>query len=237
MEFSWASMCWRQRTGLAVNPEELLRELFETSAPVMAELAMSKLLTALEQPALDGAALRSRYGTKALRWLRKVQPGLIVPAPEKCFRGALLGGFEALVADAECEHVLIAFGRREGAKTRIDHVYIDEGNRSSVVIPPVIVDAMKKAVQGENAELLVVHNHPARWERELVAEILGRDPLPSEVDRYMAVSWLWPLAFGRLLGQTSGSVRFYLVENEKIRLFEMPPFAWVQRVISRLRSR
>lgn len=219
-----------------MGPDEFLRELFGTSAPVIAELGMSKLLTSLEQPALDGAALRMRYGTKALRWLRKVQPGLIVPAPENCFRNALLGGFEALVADAECEHVLVAFGRREGVKTRVEYVFIDEGTRSSVVIPPTIIDAMKKAMHGENAELLVVHNHPARWERALAAEVLGRDPLPSELDRYTAVNWLWPLAFGRMLGQSSGSVRFYLVENEKIRLFEMPPFALVRQAIDHLRS-
>jgi hypothetical protein len=219
-----------------VNPDELLRELWRTSAPALAELAMSKLLSSFEQPALDGSALRARYGAQALRWLRKVQPGQIVTAPKNCYRNALLGGFEALVADAECEHVLVAFGRREGAKTHIDHVFIDEGTRSSVAIPPTILDAMKKAMRGENAELLVVHNHPARWERALAAEVLGRDPLPSELDRYTAMSWLWPLAFGRMLGQSSGSVRFYLIENEKISLFEMPPFAVVLQAIEQLRS-
>lgn len=119
------------------------------------------------------------------------------------------------------EHLLVGYGHRFGATTRIHAIHHVRGNSDSVAISTGVCHAMwQHWALGCKSELIVFHNHPiSTWSR-----LIDHLPLPSTVDRLtlerlaLKPTQLLRTFFGK------GRVLFYLGQNGFVRQFRLPNF-------------
>jgi len=159
-----------------------------------------------ELPRVRRAILRARGGTLA-RFRDQVN------------RNAFLLGCGAYTDVKPEEHLLIGYGFRHGATTKVESLHHATGGAGSVRLPNAMALAMWDYYgQHEDNELLIFHNHPYSPLKFLRDHL----PLASRQDRiFVETRALHPQQLlRRLLGR--GRILFYLGENGYVKEFNLP---------------
>ena len=185
--------------------------------PLALEIAESAFLGCLEPnpvshcyhdelPRVRRAILRARDGSLA-RFRGQVN------------RNAFVLGCGAYADGKPEEHLLVGYGFRHGATTKVECLHHAIGETNTVRLPDAVAHAMWDYYgQHEDNELLIFHNHPYKPLNFLLDNL----PLASRQDRlFLEARALHPQQLVRwLLGQ--GRVRFYLGENRCVKEFCLP---------------
>ena len=132
--------------------------------------------------------------------------------------GFLLGCLDYTELRSE-EHLIVGYGFKYGATTKIESVHHVTGGANSVAIPPNVANALWDYYsQHESNEVILFHNHP----QTLLWQLLDNLPLPSQADRLtLETRALQPAQIlRRLLGH--GRVMFFLQENGFVKEFTLP---------------
>ncbi len=117
------------------------------------------------------------------------------------------------------EHLLIGYGFRYGATTKVESLHHVTGAAGSVRLPDTLAHAMWDYYgQDEDNELLIFHNHPY----SPLSFLRDYLPLASRQDRhFLEARAIHPQQLlRRLLGQ--GRILFYLGENGYVKEFSLP---------------
>ena len=160
-----------------------------------------------EVPRVRAAIGRAAGGKKLARFRRLVNRN-----------GFLLGCLD-YTERRSVEHLIVGYGVRHGATTKIDSLHHVIGGSGSVAITPVVAHAMWNHYGRDQAnEILLFHNHPLN----LLNLLIDNLPLASQTDRITLETRALnqPQLLRSILGQ--GRVLFFLGENGFVKQFRLP---------------
>jgi hypothetical protein len=150
----------------------------------------------------------------------------------------LVGIWMFLGKDHGREYLVTAFGKRKGSSVdrpaQFYGLHISHGAQHNVKFSPTCIDYFQKHVAGiNNAEVLVCHNHLRNFATDLLSQIIAWSPLPSNADRERSYQFKHRAIIGWLASGNFYNIRFFLVENGRLREIQLPP---AERVAKMLRA-
>lgn len=125
------------------------------------------------------------------------------------------------------EELLVFVGRRRGERRDSGSSYYGVwrcvGDRNSVQFSPSLQRLIEQAPHIDRADILLVHNHPPHWLKNLIGAVVPWRPTASEMDRNTALTHeVQSILAGIRRGYGTSSFRWYLVEDGEIREFNIP---------------
>lgn len=181
------------------------------------EIAESAFLNCLEPNPVSGCY--DDELPRVRRAILRARDGRLARFRDQVNRNAFLLGCGAYTDGKAEEHLLIGYGFRHGATTKIESLHHATGGAGSVRLPDAIAHTMWDYYgQHEDNELLIFHNHPYSPLNFLRDHL----PLASRQDRFfLEARALHPQQLmRRLLGQ--GRILFYLGQNKYVKEFRLP---------------
>jgi hypothetical protein len=153
----------------------------------------------------------------------------------------LAGIWMFLEKDHSREYLVTAFGRRKGKgldrPAQFDGLHVSHGEAHNVKFSPFCIDYFQKHVSGiENAEILICHNHPRNLVSDLLSQIICWSPLPSNTDRETMYQFKCRAITNWLVSGSFKSIRFYLVENRRLREIQLPPVERISQLLKWLEA-
>ena len=141
-----------------------------------------------------------------------------------------------LEKDHKKEYLITAFGKRKGRG--LDRpacfygLHISHGAERSVNFSPLCIDYFQKHItEVDNAEILVCHNHPRNFVADLLSQIIDWSPLPSNTDRETMYQFKHKEVIKWLASASFRNIRFFLVENLRLREIQLPPVARIAQFL------
>jgi hypothetical protein len=181
------------------------------------EIAESAVLNCLEPNPISGCY--SDELPRVRQAILRARDGRLARFRSQVNRNAFLLGCGAYTDGRPEEHLLIGYGFRHGATTKIESLHHATGTAGCVRLSDAMAHTMWDFYgQHEDNELLIFHNHPYNPLNFLV----DNQPLASRQDRQtLATRALHPQQISRsLLGR--GRILFYLGENGYVKEFRVP---------------
>lgn len=130
------------------------------------------------------------------------------------------------------EEILVALGQTSSGRVRLDGLWRGVGTRSASSFTPLarqIIDQQVCRIHGGCA--IIVHNHPPYDVRTFLRLIFGWTPLPSSQDREIALAGDMAMLRRWFATGHEGTLRWYLVEEDRMREFFLPSIERFQRVL------
>ncbi len=150
----------------------------------------------------------------------------------------LVGLWMFLAQEHKSEYLITAFGKTKGQTVhrpaQYYGIHISYGSSAAVSFSQLSLDYLEKHMSAvSNSEIMVIHNHPGSSPAHFLSQLLQLGPLPSNRERDTMLRFKYESAVRQLAVVGFKSIRFYLVEEGRLREFCIPP---VNRVISYIRS-
>jgi hypothetical protein len=184
----------------------------------MGEIAESVLLGLLEPAPLRFTAQHERDVPRVRAAIRRASYGKLARLQPVNRNPFLLGCLDFTELEP-IEHLIVGFGFRHGATTKIDGLHHVSGRTGSVGLPASVAHAMWDHFQRwDDSELVIYHNHPYNP----VNLIFDNPPLASRADRMFLEAQAKNLAHFLRLLLDGGRVLFYLGENGFVKPFSPP---------------
>lgn len=157
----------------------------------------------------------------------------------KCYgRNTTLAGiWMFLEKDHRREYLVTTFGKRRGAErgrsSQFYGLHISYGVEHAVNFSPTCIHYFQKHISEiDNAEVLVCHNHRRNFLTDLLSQLIDWSPLPSNKDRETMYQFKYQGILKWLTSSSFHNIRFFLVENGRLREIQLPP---ADRVVSTLK--
>jgi len=137
------------------------------------------------------------------------------------------------------EELIVAFGTQGGAsrhsRSRITTIWRGVGEERKVELPTDLLTRLDDIAGSNNAEAILVHNHPHFWVRRLLAQTGLWLPSASHADRELAVAYEQKVLTTWMRVGQAGRLRWYLVDESEIREFRLPSFERMRALASALK--
>lgn len=192
-----------------INVEELLKEVFS-----------NLFIGAFETSPLIFTSSERGKGGAFSKKLRQANSSIIISLNKPIYRKAFLYGCATFYyyLNDQNEWLIIGFGEKSGARTKINSYYIQQGDVNGVEVPTSIIEYVSNLIKKmPNSDVIFIHNHPPKPLRLLKNFIAGEIPIASTQDRHFAWRNKLETVFGLL-----GKKRFYLIENDLVKEFYLP---------------
>jgi hypothetical protein len=147
----------------------------------------------------------------------------------------LWSAFRYLRLLGDHEEILVALGQRPespAGRVRLDGLWRCVGTRSESSFTPLsrqIIDQQVCRIHGGCA--IIVHNHAPYDVRAFLKLFFGWTPLPSSKDREIALAGDMAMLRRWVATGHEGTLRWYLVEEDRMREFFLPSVERFQRVL------
>ena len=82
---------------------------------------------------------------------------------------------------------------------------------------------------------MICHNHPKCFFNNLIYKIIGNSPLPSNIDRKTMLQLIYGDISQWLFRNKPNDIRFFLVENSRLKEFKLPPFDKIVYLINNIK--
>ena len=157
-------------------------------------------------------------------------------------RHTTLAGIHMFLAkDHKREYLVTAFGKRRGSgfarPAQFQVLHISHGATDNVRFSHACIDRLQKHVRDvNNAEVLVFHNHPRNLVTDLLSQIIGWSPLPSNMDRETMYEFKYRTIVQWLASGNLSNLRFFLVENGGLREILIPSVNTLTKLLGSLAS-
>ncbi len=205
----------------------------------LSEVVTSKILTLFEPERETIPNVRIGQSRFISRKLAKSSDDLFIRFPQCYGRNTTLAGiWMFLEKDHKREYLVTAFGKRKGSgvdrPAQFDGLHISHGVEHEVKFSATCIDYFQKhIVEIDNAEVLVCHNHPRNFVSDLLSQLVDWSPLPSNKDRETMYQFKYRAILNWLASGSFHNIRFFLVENGRLREIQLPS---VDRVVNALRG-
>ena len=203
-----------------------------------AEIVASKALAVLEPEAEVIRGVRLGQARYISTQLARAPDDSFIKFPNIYGRHTTLAGvWMFLEKDHQKEYLVSAFGRRKGDSGRrpaeFEGLHVSHGSEHSVQFSKLNLDYLEKHVENvHHAEILICHNHP----RNLVSDLLSLidwSPLPSNTDRETMYQFKHRAVERWLASVRFQSIRFYLVEDGRLREIQLPSTKRIASLLKR----
>ncbi len=146
-----------------------------------------------------------------------------------------------LEKDHSREYLVTAFGKRKGRGSdrpaQFEGLHVSHGEEHNVNFSPLCINYFQKHVSEiNNAEILICHNHPRNFVSDLLSQIICWSPLPSITDRETMYQFKCRTITNWLVSGSFKSIRFYLVENRRLREIQLPPVERISQFLNWLET-
>ena len=195
----------------------------------LSEIVTSKALTALEPETKVVAGVRIGQARYIATKLAIAPDDYFIKFPKRYGRHTTLAGvWMFLEKDREKEYLVTAFGKRKGRSLRgpaqFDGLHVSHGNQHAVSFSEQSLHYLKEHVDKvRDAEVLILHNHPRYFVSDLLSRLMDWSPLPSNTDRETMYQFKYESVLHWLASGGFQNIKFYLVEDGRLREFQMPP--------------
>ncbi len=234
----------RRKAGLAVTYRRdhaaavgLLELLGRRALAIVEAKAPGVALAAVERALMNGEI---RFDARSRERARALLPTLSKAArvqdwarfPGSPGRLPFLAASRSFLRGKENEFVVVGLGTWAGKRSVVREVFVREGSKGSAGLPASVQSEIGGHLEeGERAEVLHVHNHPAGLHRDIKNMLVGNAPVPSTDDRDVLAAHLE----AALKANTKGGNRralFYLVENGLVHEYELPPWNALRPIVT-----
>lgn len=204
----------------------------------LGEIVTSKVLTAFEPETRVVPGVRIGQARYISTKLAMAPDDDFIKFPKRYGRHTTLAGvWMFLEKDHEKEYLVTAFGRRKGRSLRgpsqFDGLHVSQGNQHAVNFSERSLGYLKEHIDKvRDAEVLIVHNHPRNFVSDLLSRLVDWDPLPSNTDRETMYQFKYESVLRWLASGGFQSIKFYLVEDGRLREFQMPPTSRIASLLS-----
>jgi hypothetical protein len=146
------------------------------------------------------------------------------PFSEPFGRRAFLAAAQSFLRSRDREFAVVGIGTWTESRSTVREVFVRQGGTFSVRLPESVSSEIRGHIEvKDSAEVLYVHNHAEGLHREIKNAIVGRAPVPSTGDRDLLLQYA-EAAFNANTDGGRRRVRFYLVENDLVHEFTLPPW-------------
>lgn len=197
------------------------------------EIVCSKLLTIFEPEKHSLSGVRIGQARYISGKLAKSPDDSFIKFPTNSGYGrhtTLAGIWMFLGKDHRNEYLITAFGKRRGQganrPAEFYGLHISYGTKGNVQPSPCWFDYLYKHTGSvDNAEVLICHNHPKHLVRDILSQMMDWSPLPSSTDRETLFKFKYEALVRWYTSGNFQSLRFFLVEEGRLREFQLPPLA------------
>lgn len=206
------------------------------------EVMTSKMLTLFERKRKTISNIRIGQARSISAKLAKSPNDSFIQFPQRYGRHTTLAGiWMFLEKDHKREYLVTAFGKRRGRDidrpAQFYGLHISHGVEHNVKFSTACIDYFQKHIDGiGNAEILICHNHPRNFIKDLLSQITDWSPLPSNTDRETMYQFKYRAMIHWLASGNFRNIRFFLIENGGLREIQLPPANRVAKMLRELTS-
>lgn len=188
----------------------------------------SKLLTIFEPERHSIPGVRIGQARYISRKLSKASDDSFIRFPNHYGRHTTLAGIWMFLGQEHTsEYLVTAFGKRMGKglkrPAKFYGLHVSHGAERSVQFSPYWFDYLNKHINSiRNAEVLICHNHPKHFIRDILSRMLDWSPLPSVADREIMFRFKHETIVRWAASGNFQNLRFFLVECGRLREFLLP---------------
>jgi hypothetical protein len=209
---------------------------------LLSEVATSRILAAFEPEVEVLPGVRIGQARHIASKLAIAPDDHFIKFPRRYGRHTTLAGVcMFLEKDHAKEYLVTAFGKRRGRSLRgpaqFDGLHVSHGNEHAVNFSERSLHYLKEHVDKvQDAEVLIVHNHPRNFVSDLLSRLMDWGPLPSEIDRETMYQFKYESVLRWLASGGFQSIKFYLVQDGRLREFQMPSSVRIASLLNMLRG-
>ena len=217
--------------------KECINQIPSLTKDFLKEIVTSKILTGFEpeeESIMNVTIGKARFISGKL--MRSADDSFI-----KCedsyynFNTVLVGIYMFLKKDFLKEYLSTVFGKHIGKKKQVLGLHISCGTEHNVNFSSICFDYFQKHIKIDKAWVMICHNHPKCFFNNLIYKIIGNSPLPSNIDRKTMLQLKYGDIFQWLFRNKPNDIRFFLVENSRLKEFKLPPFDKIVYLINSIK--
>lgn len=203
------------------------------------EVGTSKLLTIFEPETRSIPGVRIGESRFISGKLKSLTADSFYEFPRVYGRNSTLVGLWMFLAQEHPhEYLITAFGKSKGQTAgrpaQYYGIHVSYGSSAAVGFSQLCLDYLEKHVRAvSNSEIMVIHNHPGNGPAHFLSQLFEMGPLPSNKDRDTMMRFKFYSAVTELAVGGFKNIRFYVVEDGRLREFSIPP---VNRIIRAIKT-